>query len=159
MQQHERRPLRLGAWLPHDRGWCAAATQFPGTLFFNISTFAALAHNASVAQVDRHVWRPDVFGSILFLVASAFAILALGGRFLSLAPRSVDWWIAWVNMLGSILFMVSAVGSFDVPGTGELLNERRVGRRHAVGRRLLPDRRHPGLPRLAARRGGVRLTR
>ncbi len=123
VQQHERRPLRLVAWLPHDRGWCAAATQFPGTLFFNISTFAALAHNASVAQVDRHVWRPDVFGSILFLVASAFAILALGGRFLSWAPRSVDWWIAWVNMLGSILFMVSAVGSFDVPGTGELLNE------------------------------------
>ena len=35
----------------------------------------------------------------------------------------MDWWIAWVNMLGSILFMVSAVGSFDVPGTGELLNE------------------------------------
>ena len=151
MQQHERRPLRLVAWLPHDRGWCAAATQFPGTLFFNISTFAALARNASVAQVDRHVWRPDVFGSILFLVASAFAILALGGRFLSWAPRSVDWWIAWVNMLGSILFMVSAVGSFDIPGTGELLNESASVAGTLWGAVSLPDRRHPGLPRLAAR--------
>jgi hypothetical protein len=122
VQQHERRPLRLLAWLPHDRGWCAAATQFPGTLFFNVSTFAALAHNATVQEVDRHVWRPDVYGSILFLVASGFAILALG-RVLRFAPRSVDWWIAWVNMLGSVLFMWSAIGSFDVPGTGELLDE------------------------------------
>ena len=72
-------PARLHAWLPHDRGWLAAATQFPGTLFFNISTLAALAHNATVKQEDRHVWRPDFFGSTLFLVASVLAILALGG--------------------------------------------------------------------------------
>jgi hypothetical protein len=124
VQQHSRRPVRLVAWLPHDRGWCAAATQFPGTLFFNISTFAALAHNATAKEVDQHVWRPDIFGSTLFLVASAFAILALGGRFFAWAPASLDWWIAWVNMLGSILFMWSAVGSFDLPETGELVSER-----------------------------------
>src|SRR6201991_3981405 len=48
--QHTRSRLRLGAWLPHDQGWLAAATQFPGTLFFNVSTGAALAHNATVQQ-------------------------------------------------------------------------------------------------------------
>ena len=31
------RPTCWG-WLPHDRSWLAAATQFPGTVFFNIST-------------------------------------------------------------------------------------------------------------------------
>ena len=73
-----RAPVRLWAWLPHDRNWLAAITQFPGTLFFNVSTLAALAHNATVKQQDRHVWRPDFFGSTLFLVASVFGILAVG---------------------------------------------------------------------------------
>ena len=31
-------PLRVWRWLPHDRNWLAAVTQFPGTLFFNVST-------------------------------------------------------------------------------------------------------------------------
>ena len=43
-------PFASWAWLPHDRAWLAAATQFPGTLFFNISTSAALVHNATAAQ-------------------------------------------------------------------------------------------------------------
>src|SRR3954452_1182817 len=114
-QQHHRHPVRLWAWLPHDRGWCAAVTQFPGTLFFNISTFAALSHNATVQEVDRHVWRPDIFGSTLFLVASGLAILALGRGLFGWQPASLDWWIAWVNMLGSILFMWSAIASHVVP--------------------------------------------
>jgi hypothetical protein len=122
VKQHIRRPVSLWAWLPRDRGWCAAATQFPGTLFFNVSTFAALAHNATVKEVDQHVWRPDIFGSTLFLVASFFAILALGGRLFTWEPGSLDWWIAWINMLGSIFFMWSAVTSYVLPGTGDLLN-------------------------------------
>jgi hypothetical protein len=124
VQQHLRRPVSLWAWLPRDHGWLAAATQFPGTLFFNVSTFAALAHNATVQEVDQHVWRPDIFGSTLFLVASFFAILALGGRLFTWQSASLDWWIAWINMLGSIFFMWSALGSYVVPGTGDLLNPR-----------------------------------
>ena len=53
----------LWSWLPHDRNWVAAATQFPGTLFFNVSTTAALTHNMTAAEEDRRVWRPDLFGS------------------------------------------------------------------------------------------------
>jgi hypothetical protein len=119
--QHERAPVRLGAWLPHDRNWLAAITQFPGTLFFNISTSAALVHNATVKQEDRRIWRPDFFGSTLFLVASVFAILAIG-RFFSFRPRSLPWWIAWLNMIGSILFMASALASYILPTTGNFIN-------------------------------------
>jgi hypothetical protein len=122
--QHHRAPLRLWAWLPRDRGWCAAATQFPGTLFFNISTFAALAHNLSAAQQDQHVWRPDMYGSTLFLVASAYGILALGGPVWRISPRSTPWWIAWLNMLGSVFFMASALASYVVPSTGALADEK-----------------------------------
>ncbi|HEY4751907.1 MAG TPA: hypothetical protein VIH37_01405 [Candidatus Limnocylindrales bacterium] len=120
-RQHVRAPVRLAAWLPHDRTWLAAATQFPGTVAFNISTLAALAHNATAHQQDRRVWRPDLYGSTLFLVASTFAILALG-RFLSYQPRSLPWWIAWINMLGSILFMASALASYVLPSTGQMVD-------------------------------------
>jgi hypothetical protein len=119
--QYTRASVRLGAWLPHDRNWLAAITQFPGTLFFNISTLAALAHNATAHEQDRRVWRPDLYGSTLFLVASVFAILAVG-HFLSFRPRSFPWRIAWLNMIGSILFMISALASYVLPSTGELIN-------------------------------------
>jgi hypothetical protein len=119
--QHVRAPVRVRAWLPHDRNWLAAITQFPGTLYFNISTLAALAHNATAQQEDRRVWRPDFFGSTLFLVSSAFAILALG-RFLSFRTKSFAWYIAWLNMIGSIFFMISALASYVLPTTGELIN-------------------------------------
>jgi hypothetical protein len=121
--QYARAPIRWRAWLPHDRNWLAAITQFPGTIFFNISTLAALAHNLTAQQQDRRVWRPDFYGSTLFLISSAFAILALG-RSLSIRSRSFPWWIAWSNMIGSILFMASALASFVLPATGELINSR-----------------------------------
>ena len=34
-------------------------------------------------QSDRHVWRPDIYGSVLFLVSSALAVLAVSHRFFS----------------------------------------------------------------------------
>jgi peptidoglycan/LPS O-acetylase OafA/YrhL len=121
-RQHERIGVRPWAWRPRDRGWLAAATQLPGTLFFNHSTFATLAHNLSASEADRHVWRPDVFGSILFLVASALAISALGAEFWRPRSRGLPWWIAWINMLGSVAFMASAIAGFVVPSTDAVLD-------------------------------------
>ena len=87
--QLQRATVRFWAPQPHDRNWLAAIAQFPGTLFFNISTLAALAHNATAHEQDRRVWRPDFYGSTLFLVASLFAILALG-RLLSFRPAPAE---------------------------------------------------------------------
>jgi hypothetical protein len=111
--------VKLWAWLPRDRAWLAAITQFPGTLFFNVSTAAALVRNASVVTQDRHVWRPDFYGSTLFLVSSVLGILAVGS---SRADREhpYPWRIAWLNMIGSILFMASAIASYVLPSTGEV---------------------------------------
>ncbi|MGO4256384.1 hypothetical protein [Marmoricola sp. RAF53] len=122
--QHRAVPLRFRGWLPHDRGWMAAVTQFPGTLFFNVSTAAVLVVNATAAAEDRHVWRPDFFGSVLFLVASTYAVLALGAGFLGVRPRSLPWWIAWLNMLGSVFFMWSALASYVLPSTDDYLDAR-----------------------------------
>ena len=119
-RQHTRVRAVPWAWRPGDKNWLAAATQFPGTLFFNISTFAETAHNLTAAEADRHVWRPDIFGSVLFLAASAFAISALGVGFRR--QRSLPWYIAWINMLGSVAFMASALASFVLPKTDAMID-------------------------------------
>lgn len=118
------RPTVVRWWGPRtgDRGWWAAATQFPGTLCFNVSTIAALAHNATVAQEQRYVWRPDAVGSTFFLIASVLAVLAIG-RFWSWAPRSASWRIAWLNMLGSVFFGLSALAAYILP-SGDVVNVR-----------------------------------
>jgi hypothetical protein len=112
----ERGKLRFFAWRPRDKAWVAAASQFPGTLFFNGTTFWGITIAISNSQYDQVVWRPDFFGSILFLVSSAFAILALG-RLRTWRPRESAWWVAWLNTIGSIAFMASAIGAFVIPRT------------------------------------------
>lgn len=115
LSQHRRTPVRWWAWLPHDRGWMAAATQFPGTLCFNVSTIAALATYTSTQAENQHVWRPDVFGSTLFLVSSWYALRALPGL------------IPWLNMVGSILFGISAIGAFVLPSGSAVDDAAAVG--------------------------------
>ena len=112
----ERQRVRFLAWLPHDRAWLAAATQFPGTLFFNGTTFWAITVALDNSKYDQVVWRPDFYGSVLFLVSSLFAILALG-RVRRWRPRESAWWVAWLNMIGSVAFMASAIGAFVIPRT------------------------------------------
>jgi hypothetical protein len=120
-RDHERGKVRLFAWRPHDKAWIAAAAQFPGTLFFNGTTFWAMTIAVSNSQYDKVVWRPDFFGSILFLVSSAFAILALG-RLFTWRPRESAWWVAWLNMFGSVAFMASAIGAFVIPRTDSAID-------------------------------------
>ena len=114
-------PVVAVAWHPRDHGWLGAATQFPGTLAFNVSTVFAIATTLTEQQAHRLVWRPDFVGSILFLVSSLFGILAVG-RLRAWMPGSTPWQIAWLNMIGSILFMVSAIASYVLPQTGTMLD-------------------------------------
>lgn len=90
--------------------WLAAATQFVGTILFNVSTGSAI-YAQSVTMQEDLVWAPDAQGSVLFLVSGAFALLALGrvGRFWG--PVDRDWLSNWVNMAGCVAFGVSAVGA------------------------------------------------
>lgn len=116
------RNVRLFAWLPHDNTWLAAATQFPGTLFFNVTTTAALVQAIGATVDNQQVWRPDFFGSILFLVSSAFGLAALGGAWRRWKARDLTWLIAWFQVWGSLAFMVSAIGAYIAPTSTDPLN-------------------------------------
>jgi hypothetical protein len=97
--------------------------QFVGTLFFNATTFHALNTSLSALEADRQVWRPDAFGSICFLVSSAMAYAVFAERgFWSWRRGDRVWSEAALNFAGSIAFGVSAVASFVVPATGDLLS-------------------------------------
>ena len=76
----------------------------------------------SAEQAKHHVWRPDVLGSICFLVASALAIAATTHRDRLWDPEARNWWNSWLNMLGSVAFGVSAYAAKVVDASGELRN-------------------------------------
>jgi predicted Na+-dependent transporter len=111
---------RLFAWRPRRAEWVAAVVQFVGTLFFNASTFHAMEQNLSASQANQLVWRPDAFGSICFLVASGIAWLCVAHAWFAWQPHCLAWWIAGLNLLGSIAFGVSAVASKVVPETDQV---------------------------------------
>ncbi len=104
------------------RSWWAAGVQFVGTLFFNVNTVRAMDQTFTVEETNRLVWAPDFFGCIAFLVASHLAWVDVCGRRLCVRTDDDEWWPAALNYVGSIFFMLSALGAFTLPTTGETLN-------------------------------------
>ncbi len=119
------RPRRLRTfvgWHPRRIDWWASIVQLAGTLFFNVSTFAATRADLSVDQARRLIWAPDVGGSICFLVASALAYSEVNHGILPRSDRSVGWRISALNLTGSIAFGVAALASRYLRTTGEPAN-------------------------------------
>lgn len=111
---------RFFGWRPRNLGYLAALVQFIGTLLFNLNTGDALLPGLDWKQQELLIWSPDLIGCICFLVASQLAIMEFAHRWFAFRPEQLAWWIVVVNMLGSILFMVSGVASFVMP-TGAIL--------------------------------------
>lgn len=108
------------AALSHPTARRAAAVQLVGTVFFNLSTFAATRDALSTQQERRLIWAPDVFGSVCFLLASA------AGWSLVRADRRDSTWtsttIAAVNLAGSVAFGAAAIGARLLRTDGETAN-------------------------------------
>jgi hypothetical protein len=68
--------------------------------------------------VNVRVWAPNTIGSGCFLVSSLLAFANTEHRWLSWRPGDLDWWIAALNLFGSVSFGVSAIASFVSPSTG-----------------------------------------
>lgn len=102
-------------WRPNDPGYMASLTQFAGTLLFNLNTGNPLWLRGGWLAEDALVWIPNFFGSILFLISSIYGCLEIGQRWFAFQPRNVSWWIAQANLLGSVLFQVSAFLSITLP--------------------------------------------
>jgi hypothetical protein len=106
-----------------DPSWWSAFAQFVGTLMFNVSTFEAMQDGLSTHQEDRLIWTPDLVGSALFLISGvlAYGVAARATRH-GARLKDRDWVAAAVNLLGCILFGISAVASYIVPSSGSILD-------------------------------------
>ena len=116
------RRRRFFVFQPHRIDWWATAVQLAGTVFFNVSTGVAMVSDLSANAAHQHVWRPDAFGSVAFLVASALAWFEACHGWAAWRPRSWSWWITLLNLTGSVAFGVSAVAGYISPSTGQLHN-------------------------------------
>jgi uncharacterized membrane protein YgdD (TMEM256/DUF423 family) len=96
----------------------SALIQFAGTILFNVNTFIAVDEKLSPHAQDLLVWTPDAVGSACFLVASAIASYAVRERRDDKSTRR----IADLNLAGSVAFGFSALASYVVDDTGELVN-------------------------------------
>ena len=128
-----RQHFRVFALLVRDYAWWAALVQLGGTIYFNYSTSAAINSSLTTAGVDHLVWKPDLLGSICFLVASMLAWLELGRAARRRRPRSLSWWIVYLNIAGSAAFGVSSLAAFVVPTTGSDVNKTLVNLGTFVG--------------------------
>ncbi len=108
-------PLRLD--------WLSAFVLFAGTLVFAIGLVDAFIEGLSTRQVNRLIWTPDLVGCILFLISGRLAFEAFGETGSRLRPRrDLAWWVAAVNQLGSVLFLISAFAAFIRPATASAVN-------------------------------------
>ena len=100
----------------------AAAVQSAGTLFFNVTTFAAMHDSLTNPDYDKLVWRPDAFGSICFLVSGVIAYAASTRRGWLPMRGTHGWWEPGVNLLGCVFFGIAAVAGYVVPSEGSMLD-------------------------------------
>jgi hypothetical protein len=110
-----RRRWRWFGWRPRNLGYLASAVQLVGTVMFNFNTLDATLTDLSWQREDLLVWTPNMLGCVCFLVASYLAYAEVSHGAASFAPRSVSWWVAVVNLLGSVAFQLSALYSFAGP--------------------------------------------
>jgi hypothetical protein len=117
-----RRRLRQLFRVQHHRiDWWAAIIQFAGTLWFNRTTFSALVIGLGASSEHHPVWRPDVLGSICFLISSWLAWAEECHGSFAWRPGDLSWWITALNLMGSAAFGVSAIASYVKPN-GQLVS-------------------------------------
>jgi hypothetical protein len=103
-------------------GWSSAVVLFVGTLLFAVSLVAAFAEGLTPRQSNGWIWLPDILGCVCFLVAGHLALNDVGeGRALR-RSHSRGWWVAAVNQLGSILFIVAGIAAFTRPATSRAVD-------------------------------------
>lgn len=106
---------RWFGWCPRNLGFFACTIQFIGTVMFNFNTLDATFRGLDARQEALWIWAPNMAGCVCFLVASYLAYAEVSQGFSSFAIHNLSWWIAVVNLLGSVAFQVSALYSFSFP--------------------------------------------
>lgn len=102
--------------------WRGAWIQSVGTVLFNVMTFEAISHASADAQYNALVWAPNAIGSACFLLSGVLLYLSAPPVGWRPARRAAGWWEPPVNLLGCVLFGVSAVAGYATEASGQMLS-------------------------------------
>ena len=103
------------AWNPKQIGYMASLVQLIGTVMFNFNTGSAFFSDLNWIAQNILIFTPNIIGCICFLIASRLAFMEVCHGYWGWQPKSIEWWITVLNLLGSLGFMVSALYSLAVP--------------------------------------------
>ena len=106
---------RILWWAPHRLDWVAAAIMLIGAIDFTVMTIIPFFGLTSVSDNRDLIWSPDVFGCLCFNLSSLLSVLEARGGKWGRDIRARDWWISNGNMLGSMLFGLSAAAAWVLP--------------------------------------------
>lgn len=101
--------IKLIGWNPTNLSWLSTFTQFLGTIAFNISTFHSIAPSTQSNINKLEIWAPNFEGSIFFLISGYLAFVKVGKTYWSWQPKDIAWQSVFINLLGCIAFMTSAL--------------------------------------------------
>ena len=113
----ERRAHRAGLF-----AWRAAWIQSVGTVLFNFMTFEAISLASANGQYNVLVWTPNALGSVCFLGSGVLLYLSVPRVGWRAVRRPAGWWEPPLNLLGCVLFGVSAATGYAVSSAGRLLD-------------------------------------
>jgi hypothetical protein len=114
------RRIRIFGWKPGDTGWLSCALQFVGTTLFNFNTFDSMIPSLNWFQEDLVVWAPNIIGSILFFASGYLAFIETCHGYWGWQPRSLSWWVVFINLLGCAGFLISALFSIFLSGPPDM---------------------------------------
>ena len=124
----------------------AAGIQAIGALLFQTSMTGAFIRSLSIAQQEKIIWVPDLFGALCFLVASwMFFTLRYPIQHREDNGRSARE-LALMNIVGSAFFVISAFGAYIVPLTDQPIYPRIANLGTLAGALLFLLSSIPGLP-------------
>ncbi len=117
---------RSGVWNPD---LLSACFQLAGCIYFNVMTIRALATQFVDSDDENDlVWRPEIYGSVLFLLSAILAWYAITDRRRRPDTEPHFVWISRANVCGAIAFGVSAFGArYLADGTLKNPTEANVG--------------------------------
>ena len=62
------------------------------------------------------MWVPNIVGSALFYASGHLAFIEVCNAHWAYQPRNISWWIVFINLVGCIAFLISAIFGPALPG-------------------------------------------
>lgn len=108
-------PTVFFGWEPGHLAFWSCLTQVLGALCFNVDCFCAFLCTRGYLLVDISQWLPSMAGSLLFVLSAYLLFMEVGHSYFSIEARSLSWWVAAVNLAGSLGFLVGSTLGLSLP--------------------------------------------